>query len=296
MRASFLVLSSAVGLVLAACGGATTSTGSTSGEPAASSGGASSTHDSNESTPARTVQNACVGVATTLACDAALDVATADEVFAQLATLTESVDASTKKDSGEKLRPTRDLHATAAIELDIAVFRAAHPICPPEDDAGRPLRGCVESVFTGEQNSTGSPFEIAGPSHARALPAGVTCTASDDDGCSKITITTGTTVRLARASTPYFFLGYFPHFVRVTRACNVPCGAEELRCAASTTCIVASSFCLLCEGKSLPVCACRDACTTNADGSTCGYDTSDDTGTGGTCSAGTCIETVRHGR
>jgi hypothetical protein len=285
-------------VVFVACGDSVTSTTTSSGggdggsgeaaedaaavEGAASDSGVEAAADVDE-------KNVCVGIADKPACAPAIGVATAADVFAQIAMLTEYADASTQKDSGVKLRPTPDLRATTTIHLDAAAFRSAHPVCPPGTDAGLSHgRGCVESVFTGEQNWTGSPFYIASPNAAKPLPSGVTCTASDDDGCSELTIVEGTVVRFARAYIPYVFGGYWGHFIRVQRACEEPCQAAELRCAASNTCIVDTSFCLLCEGGSLKACACRDRCTRKADGAACQYDTSDDTGRGGTCSAGTC--------
>ena len=61
-----------------------------------------------------------------------------------------------------------------------------------------------------------------------------------------------------------------------------------MACETSATCIDKSAFCTLCEGKANDVCACRTGCTTNDDGASCGYDTSEDTGRSGTCSAGKC--------
>ena len=275
--------------LLVACGGSTAAESTSTPAPSEETPGQDTSTGGAEGSPGAAPSNAnlCVGVANTPSCESALDVATADEVFAQIAALTESVEASTKKDSGAKLRPTRDLHATATIELDITVFRAAHPACSGADAGtfGPDGSGCEESVFAAEQTKA---VGFGGSLQGKPLPEVLPCDASDDRGCTKVTLPAGTTVRFARSTTRYAFGNRFPHYVRVTRACAAPCEDDQLRCEASATCIDAGAFCLLCEGETLPVCACRDACTARAEGASCAYETSDDMAASGTCDAGTC--------
>jgi hypothetical protein len=279
-----LLWSSTLFALVVACGGATSgSTGSESGSsgsaapPAVAPGEVGTTTES------------CTGVSTNPICDAPIDVSSQDDVFSVIAAMPESTDSSTKKDAGEKLRPTRDMRASTTFELDVLVYRQQQPMCPEGSEGGPGgFGGCMETVFTGEQNFTGPSFG-SGASRAAALPPGVTCTATSTTGCTKIEIAQGTVIRFARATTPNGFGNSFPHFIRVTRACAAPCAADEIRCAASTTCIKVTSFCSICEGRSNEVCACRKSCTVDGDGAACYYDTSDDTGASGTCKGGTCL-------
>ena len=237
-----------------------------------------------------TPEDACVGVASAPSCGPALDVSTADEVFAEIAKVTESVQGSTKKGAGAELRPTVDLRATTKIELDVAVFNAGHPSCNPNAPKGDPKgAGCVEAVFANELTADPWYSNVLTPTSSNVMPAGATCAdGGPGKGCTKLTLAPGTTVRFGRHTKPIYFGSQFPHMIHVTRACAAPCDAGELRCAASATCITGEFFCALCEGKPLPVCACRDVCARKAEGAQCGFLTSDDFGQSGACVTGTC--------
>lgn len=214
----------------------------------------------------------------TPSCAPPLDVSTAEAVENAINGLTELTLSSTTASSGVALRPTRDLHATKAIELDIERLRTESR-CPSSANS------CDESwSFSGEK-SAGWTFPMFGGTPALALPDGVTCI---DASCSRLAIAAGTVVRFQRAFEPFAFGGKYPHYVRVVRACTASCGSDELRCAASNTCISERAFCTLCDGGSATVCACRNGCATQPDGTKCSYNTSDDTTGAGTCSAGSC--------
>jgi hypothetical protein len=273
-------------LSIAACGGATSASSSAQPSPASPS-------DSNPpgggSGSGGAASAACVGVASSPTCDAPIDVASADDVLAQISAQPEITEATATHSSGVALRPTRDLHATATLEIDIAPFRAAHPVCQNAPPVPPQYPGCTETSFSGERPG----LYVAGPAGTSAppmnMPAGVACIATDKTGCTKIKMDAGTTVRFQRASEPYAFMGREPHYVRVLRSCEAPCAGDELRCAASMTCIASAAFCVLCEGNAMDRCACRDGCTPKSDGAECSWDSSDDTTTAGTCTGGACV-------
>ncbi len=206
--------------------------------------------------------SACMAPTVEPTCEPATDVATADEAAAFIGALVEFKFASTTSDSGAVLKPSRDLHVTAAIELDVARFRGTEDSCAGRD----PGDNCRETwSFSGEKNAAWN-FPVIGGTPARALPAGVSCVGAD---CSKVAIAAGTVVRFQRVFEPFVFGADYSHYVRVVRACATPCDGNELRCTDSTTCIRTKAFCTLCEGQKNDVCACRDGCSALAEGARC---------------------------
>lgn len=224
--------------------------------------------------------NACTAPTGEPTCEAAVDVATADEAAAFIGALAVPKFTSTTSDSGTSLKPTRDLRVTAAIALDVTRFRGTEEAC-----AGKDPSSCHESwAFSGEKNAPWN-FAVSGGTPARPLPPGVLCS---DVACSTIAIEAGTVVRFQRVFEPNQHASIYAHYVRVVRPCATPCDGNELRCTDSTTCIQRKAFCTLCEGHKNEVCACRDGCSALAEGERCTYVSSDDTGDVGVCTAGTC--------
>lgn len=237
------------------------------------------TSSTSDPDPSATTDTACTALTAPPACGAPIDVGSAAEVEAQIRKLGEVVFGLASA-AGADLRPSPDLRVTTDIELDIAPFRGAGSACA--SPSGTKPR-CVESwAFSGEKNVQWRP--VAVPS-ALPLIDGVVC---KDAACTRIGIKAGTILRFQRAYEPYRFAQKFSHYVRVVRPCAAPCANDELSCSTSTTCIAASAFCVLCEGKPATVCACRSGCNVEADGTSCAVQTSEDTGETGVCNAGTC--------
>jgi len=224
--------------------------------------------------------NVCTAPTVEPSCEAAVDVATADEAAAIIGALAEPKFTATTSDSGAALKPSRDVHVTKGIELDAVRFRGTEDSC-----AGKSPANCHETwAFSGEKNAVWN-FPVLGGTPARPLPAGVTC---NDADCSKIAIAAGTVVRFQRVFEPFGFVSRYSHYVRVVRACATPCDSTELRCTPSTTCIQTKAFCTLCEGQRSELCACRNGCSALAEGAACSYVGSEDTTGRGACTAGTC--------
>lgn len=225
--------------------------------------------------------NACMAVARPASCGGApIDVATASALEPHIRNLTEALLRSNNSSAGAALRPSPDLRVTSDVELDIQAFRTNGSQC---ERMNGPRPGCEETwAFSGEKTLGWQPVA---PAQALPLIDGVAC---KDAGCARITIKAGTVLRFQRAQEINVFAGNYRHFVRVVRPCAAACSADELPCSTSSTCIDASAFCALCEGKALDACACQAGCETKADGAACSYVTSDDTGETGTCRAGKC--------
>lgn len=259
---------------VACSSGVSTSPAGTAPAPATDAGDAA--------TPCTTLPDAPV-------CAAPVDVATADAVYAKILALPEATQRIVKPEFGSALKPSDELHVTAAVELDVAALRGLKPLCP-DADAGATNGHCEDTTFAAEQPSLSSQSALIGNPLATTYPTGVTCTAfSPTKACTHLSIAAGTTLRFQRVVDYSGFTNLSLHYVRVVRSCSTPCAANEARCASSTTCLTAGTdSCLLCDGEPAATCACRDRCGVIADGTKCGYADSDDTTTGGKCSAGSC--------
>jgi hypothetical protein len=218
-----------------------------------------------------------------------VDVATVADILALIDPLAIASDVTPRPDSGEKLRPSRDVRVTTSVVLDSALLRQRSPACTAPVDAG-PLAGrCLDWLFSPEKPRK---FSAAGHVEGTSYPAGVTCATPSTigfGGCEQLKIDAGTTVRFQRVHerSPVQLTDWY--YVRVVRSCTTSCADGETRCASSTTCFVTGTdYCLLCDGRTAAECACQDACAAKADGTTCTYDVSDDQTGGGTCSAGQC--------
>ncbi len=251
---------------------------------ATSSSTSSGSTSSSSTSPPDAGGNICTGIASAPSCEPALDVSRPSDVYLEIVKLTESVEASNFKDAGEKLRPTRDLHATTDLELDLAVFDPQWPTCNPNPPPGAPK--CYGPVFANELSTMKNWSIQSDP--PLDFPPGVTCT-DMTAGCRKLAIAKGTTVRFARSIIRYQWSPADVHRINVTRACAASCTADELRCEASNTCISLDAFCERCEGKLYAVCSCTHRCTARSDGEWCTWAESDDFASPGSCSAGKCV-------
>lgn len=209
--------------------------------------------------------------------------------------LTEVSDTTVMPSSGPALLPSSDMRATASIELDITKLRARAPLCKTTD-AGVGS-GCNDSMFAPEKPFHTSQSSLPGDYEERRLgptyPQGVSCVAPSPkpgDGCDRLSIAAGSVVRFQRVAEIFYFGGRLEnHYVRVARACSTLCAANEVRCAASKTCLTAGKdYCVLCDGLAAEVCVCRDPCAAKTDGTACQYWSSDDTMGGRTCALGKC--------
>jgi hypothetical protein len=217
-------------------------------------------------------------------CQAATTVADSQAVFALIRALDEARDVAVSPSSGLALRPTVGIRSASPLDLDIAVLRQLRPACPaPTGDAGTGRPSCTESVFAPEK-----PFHGGGG--IAKYPEGVECIATSAEGCEKVNVAAGATVRFQRVVEANAFAAIEKHVVRVVRDCAVACAASEVFCEASRTCVAAGpSACLLCDGQPATRCACSAACGTSVEGAMCSYETSDDTGSGGMCRGGGCV-------
>jgi hypothetical protein len=231
-------------------------------------------------------------------CEAPLDVATADDVYAKITELTEVVDATVMGAFGPALRPSRDLRVQTNLELDTAKLLAMGALCPPSDAGVEELHSCFDWGFTPEKPfyASQSPLGV-GPYRgvAKVYPPGISCIALSPkrlaDGCDRLAIAAGTVVRFQRVVERDYFGPIDRHYVRVVRACADACNADEVRCVSSTTCVVGGrDYCTLCGGLAPDVCVCRDKCAPKADGTACQYMSSDDTGGGNSCKSGACVQ------
>lgn len=209
-------------------------------------------------------------------CDVALDVATSDEAVAEIVKLAEASGTFVRPPSGEALRPTRDLHATADIEIAVDDVQRLAPVCA--EDAGK----CDGPWFTQQMpfpDSRGAPW-----------PEGVTCVESDPTTkrCSKIRVAKGHRVRFQRLALVSHWNRTADHSIRVVAPCAQPCAEGEAWCVASRTCIPVDGMCTLCEGHPPEVCACRIGCASRAEGDECEYSESEDVLATGKCSHGLC--------
>lgn len=85
----------------------------------------------------------------------------------------------------------------------------------------------------------------------------------------------------------------FVPVVRVLEPCGTPCVASSAMCPADGVCYDtrgdSSAFCLFCEGKGAPECACSATPGTVPDGEACSYFVSGDVICTGTCRDGACL-------
>jgi hypothetical protein len=228
-----------------------------------------------QSLPPSTPPSACV-TPEHPACEDALDVATSEEVLAEIARLAEVSGSLVAPPSGTRLRPSRDLHATADIEIAAGDVQLQSPVCR-EDEAG-----CEGPWFTNETSYAGVDAR---------WPDGITCVERSGRGegrCVKIRVARGYRVRFHRLVMVSHWAQQSIHAIRVVRPCTHQCGRGEVLCASSMTCIEENSMCLFCEGLPQEVCACRMGCGRRADGDECTYDESEDVLFAGKCSNGTC--------
>ena len=176
----------------------------------------------------------------------------------------------------------------ADVELSIDASTLAGPAdCPTATTEAMPFPQCHSVLLR----------EYAFPRwDGKGLVPGVSCAVVGDhpvrkgETCARLSIAKGTTFRLRAVvedmhpSAP----GDWP-FVEIERGCAVPCDTGETRCDATQTCLgVGYEACAFCQGEAPEVCACREACSSKANGTECSFDTSPDTVVLGKCSAGTC--------
>ena len=253
-------------------------------------GGGSESASSGTPQNAPTAPSAAAGCASPSAvpsCDASIDVATAEDLYALVESLAVATDVSPRPDSGAKLLPSPDVRATAPIVIDAAVLRQRKPACADRADAGAFSGRCLDWELSPEK-----PTQITEGHVNTIYPPGVTCIAPTSVGfgaCESVKIEPGTVVRFQRVHerSPVQLTDWY--YVRVVRSCATACAASETWCASSKTCITSGpSFCLLCAGGPPDECACRDACNAPADGVACEYDFSDDQLRTGTCRSGRC--------
>lgn len=81
--------------------------------------------------------------------------------------------------------------------------------------------------------------------------------------------------------------------IRILEPCGTPCGSAASMCPADGVCYDTSrspsSFCLFCEGKAAPECACSATPGTVPDGEACSFFRSGDVICAGRCRSGTCV-------
>jgi hypothetical protein len=152
-------------------------------------------------------------------------------------------------------------------------------------------------MFAPEKPFHTSQSPLAGDFDQRRLgttyPQGVSCSTpspAPGDGCDRLSIAAGSVVRFQRVVETFTMApDANSHYVRVVRPCSTRCADDEVRCAASKTCIKAGKdYCLLCDGLSAGICACRGRCAPQPQGTKCQYWSSDDTIGSGTCASGKC--------
>ena len=158
--------------------------------------------------------------------------------------------------------------------------------CATNADAGPLPSKCTTAIFR----------EDAFPrSNNTARVPGVSCAVPRQEVrrgwgqlCSTLTIARGTVFRMRNVVLDDHPSGEVQS-VEIVPSCAVPCASGEARCAATQTCFpLGYDTCAYCEGKSVPTCACTDACSARADGAKCSYDSSPDTPVSGACSSGKC--------
>ncbi len=77
--------------------------------------------------------------------------------------------------------------------------------------------------------------------------------------------------------------------LQVLEPCTTPCPEGTQRCPGDTLCYFrGESYCLSCEGRKAPFCACESETGTRPDGESCFYQISGDQMAGGKCLAGEC--------
>jgi hypothetical protein len=284
-------------LVLVACGATSTrGTSETSGTGQGDGGGGGATRRVGEG------PDVCIGVATGApACESAIDVSTVDALLDAMAAVTPFNQRVIGAAPAASQRPTRDVHVTTALTVDVDAFRAKAPRCPIVGDAGadasssgptgRP-ESCTETVFAQEKT-----FQVVRTIYGTlgsSFAPGVTCVeqATDTAGCKRVSIAAGSVVRFQMVREQNAFFGSIKNYLRIVRPCAAACAENETRCGASSLCVTSGSdFCILCEGKTEVACACRVGCQSAVDGESCGASTSEDTFIGGTCQQGSCAPT-----
>lgn len=182
------------------------------------------------------------------------------------------------------LSSSDDLVATAELELDAASLPTA-PSCVPVAEGAEP--DCQVTLFRDVAfPAWNGPSKVAGVTCAKVGPRPV----RRGGTCASLRIAKGTRFRL-RAVVEGMHPGLpsvWPS-VEIERPCTAACEADEVRCAATETCLGEGQLaCLYCEAGKQPVCACRARSGSVADGTTCGYDTGADTVSGGECLDGVC--------
>ena len=279
-------------VALVACGssaatnGTTGPTGATGAPGAPGAGGATAATGQGP--------DVCVGVGTgTAACEAPLDVATADALLDAMIAAKPFDQGVVGAAPASIQQPSRDVRVTATLAVDVDAFRAKAPRCPAATDAGAGA-GCSETLFA--QEKTFQVIRTIYGSLGDAFAPGVTCLEEEagvagPSGCRRVSIAAGSVVRFQMVREQNRFAGSTKAYLRIVRPCTDPCADGETRCGASNLCVKSGAdFCILCEGKSELACACRAGCQVANDGTECGASTSEDTVVGGTCHAGSCTQ------
>lgn len=182
------------------------------------------------------------------------------------------------------LSSSDDLVATADLELDAASLPTA-PSCVPVAEGAEP--DCQVTLFRDVAFPAWSgPSKVAGVTCAKVGPRPT----RRGGTCAALRIAKGTRFRL-RAVVEGMHPGLpsvWPS-VEIERPCTAACDTNEVRCAATQTCLPeGQAACLYCEAGEQAECACRARSGSVADGTACSYDEGPDLVAGGTCEEGRC--------
>lgn len=237
----------------------------------------------------------CTGVETGApTCEAAIDVSTVDALLDAMAAASPFDQRVVGAAPAASQRPSRDVHVTTTLTVDVDAFRAKAPRCAAMSGTGTGMGNhetCTETVFA--QEKTFQVIRTIYGTLGDAFAPGVTCLEEEDPnggaGCRRISIEAGSVVRFQMIREKNAMFGSTKSYLRIVRACAAPCAQNETRCGASSLCVKSGpDFCILCEGKSEVECACRAGCSLEPNGVSCGASTSEDTVISGTCHQGIC--------